>query len=88
MVGDVRIRFEQKYRSIVLLNIFTEKMNKKEELEKQKVFHLLLQLIQFTMYYSWLRCLLNFFRQRKKKRAENIVMLSFHHGCKILEKFT
>lgn len=60
MVGDVRIRFEQKYRSIVLLNIFTEKMNKKEELEKQKVFHLLLQLIQFTMYYSWLRCLLNF----------------------------
>lgn len=60
MVGDVRIRFEQKYRSIVLLNIFTEKMNKKEELEKQKVFHLFLQLIQFTMYYSWLRCLLNF----------------------------
>ena len=60
MFGDVRIRFEQKYRSIVLLNIFTEKMNKKEELEKQKVFHLLLQLIQFTMYYSWLRCLLNF----------------------------
>lgn len=60
MVGDVRIRFEQKYRSIVLLNIFTEKMNKKEELEKQKVFHLLLKLIQFTMYYSWLRCLLNF----------------------------
>ena len=60
MVGDVRIRFEQKYRSIVLLNIFTEKMNKKEELEKHKVFHLLLQLIQFTMYYSWLRCLLNF----------------------------
>ena len=60
MVGDVRIRFEQKYRSIVLLNIFTEKMNKKEELEKQKVFHLLLQLIQFTMHYSWLRCLLNF----------------------------
>lgn len=60
MVGDIRIRFEQKYRSIVLLNIFTEKMNKKEELEKQKVFHLLLQLIQFTMYYSWLRCLLNF----------------------------
>ena len=39
MVGDVRIRFVQKYRSIVLLNIFTEKMNKKEELEKQKVFH-------------------------------------------------
>ena len=60
MVGDVRIRFVQKYRSIVLLNIFTEKMNKKEELEKQKVFHLLLQLIQFTIYYSWLRCLLNF----------------------------
>ena len=60
MVGDVRIRFEQKYRSVVLLDVFTDKMNKKEELEKQNVFHLLLQLIQFIMYYSWLRSLLNF----------------------------
>ena len=60
MVGDVRIRFEQKYRSVVLLDIFTYGMNKKEELEKQNFFHLLLQLIQFIMYYSWLRCLLNF----------------------------
>lgn len=60
MIGDVRIRFEQKYRSVVLLDVFTDKMNKKEELEKQNVFHLLLQLIQFIMYYSWLRCLLNF----------------------------
>ena len=40
MVGERCLHFfEQEYRSVVLLGIFTDKMEKKEEFEHKNVFH-------------------------------------------------
>ena len=40
MVGErCCIFYEQEYRSVVLLGIFTDKMEKKEEFEHKNVFH-------------------------------------------------